>query len=325
MKYILTIAASLALVSSSFGQIVHNIWETPITQGIAAEVEGRMITFEQVRSEMATLIPHIQQESRTKEEFEKKMGDLYVETVQSMVDRYLIVKDFEEKKYNFPNSVIDNEYDRMMVEDFNNDRVLFHKHLDAIGMNQREFRQDLRERYIMMGMRSSQKKSESEISPERIEKYYNENKSEFFREESIHLRLIMLRPIGDETSDLMRQQVENIKNELNTGKSFEEVARKYSQDSRKSRGGDWGWVTRGDLNSDLAETAFSLKSGHYSDPITIGKQIFVLYVEDHRPEGIQPLVDVRDVIENHLATEKSRLVQQAWIERLRQKAFIKYY
>jgi peptidyl-prolyl cis-trans isomerase SurA len=325
MKLLLSIVASLTLIASAKGQIVHNIWEYPITQGIAAQVEDRIITFEEVRSEMAALIPRVQQESKSKEEFEKKMGNLYVETIQSMVDRYLIVKEFKEKKYNFPDSIVQNEYDRMLIEDFNNDRTLFHKHLDSIGMNQREFRQDLRERFLVMAMRQNQKKSLSEISPVRIEQYYGENKNEFFQEESIHLRLIMLRPIADESPDLMRQQIETIQKELTSGKSFEEVAKNYSQDTRRSRGGDWGWVTRKDLNATLADPAFALKTGHYSDPVTIGKQTFILYVEERRSEGIQPLIDVRASIEDKLASEQSRLVQQTWVERLRQKAYIKYY
>jgi len=326
MKYTAPLfALLLASVTPAFGQTVHQIWTYPVTQGIAAQVEGRIITFEEVRSDMAPLLPRIEQESRSREEFDKKMGELYIETVQSIIDRYLIVQEFGEKKYEFPNSIIENEYNRILIEDFNNDRLSFHKHLEAIGKNVREFRRELRERFIVTAMRSNQRKSLSEISPQRIEKYYNENQKQFFQEESIHLRLIMLKPIGDESKDLMRQQVDTILAELAAGKEFQDVARTYSQDSRRSRGGDWGWITRKDLNESLADMAFSITAGRHSDPIVIGNQTYILFVEERRAEGVQPLSEVREQIEDVIGGQQSRVAQQTWIERLRQKAFIRYY
>jgi peptidyl-prolyl cis-trans isomerase SurA len=326
MKYTAPLFALIfASVTPAFGQTVHPIWTYPVTQGIAAQVEDRIVTFEELRSEMAPLMPRIEQESRSREEFDKKMGELYVETVQSIVDRYLIVKEFGEKKYEFPGAVIENEYNRILIEDFNNDRLAFHKHLAAVGKNVREYRQELRERFIVSAMRSNQKKSLSEISPERILKYYGDNQKQFFQQESIHLRLIMLKPIGDESKDLMRQQVDTILADLAAGKPFDVEARAYSQDSRRSRGGDWGWITRKDLNESLAELAFSIPVGKHSDPVLIGNQTYILYVEERRSEGVQPLSEVRNQIEDVLSGQQSRIAQQTWINRLREKAYIKYY
>jgi peptidyl-prolyl cis-trans isomerase SurA len=326
MKYTAPLfALVLALAAPVYGQTVHNVWTYPVTQGIAAQVEDRIITFEEVRGEMSPLIPRIEQESRSKEEFNKKMNELYVETVQSIIDRYLIVQEFKEKKYNFPGSVVETEYNRILIEDFNNDRLSFHKHLEAIGRNLREFRTDLRERFIVQAMRGQQRKSISEISPSRIEQFYNDNQKQFYQEESIHLRLIMLKPIGDESRDLMRQQVDTILADLAAGKSFADEARAYSQDSRRSRGGDWGWITRKDLNASLADLAFSIQAGKHSDPLIIGNQTYIMYVEERRAQGIQPLSEVRDEIESDIAAQQSRAVQQRWIQRLRQKAYIRYY
>ncbi len=325
MKYFAPFTLLLLCASNISAQTVHRVWEYPIIQGVAAQVENRIITFEEVRREMSSLVPRIEQESRTQEDFDQKMANLYLETIQSLIDRHLIVKEFGEKKYNFPPSVIENEYDRILIEDFNNDRAAFHLHLQSIGKNVREFRSELRERVIVSAMRGNMRKSISEISPERISRYYEDNKIQFFQEESLHLRLIMLKPIGDESPDLMRQQAERILAEVSAGKSFEDAARAYSQDTRRSRGGDWGWVTRKDLNERLAEAAFSLAQGAYSEPLFVGRQVYIMYVEERRPEGIQPLADVREQIEDILAGQLSRREQQAWIERLRQKAFIRYY
>ena len=315
----------LLLSCAVHGQTVHNIWDPPFKQGIAAQVEDRIITFEELRREMAPLVPRIRQESRSTEEFQQRMGQLYREILQNMIDREIIIKEFKKKEYNIPQTFVENEFDRILIEDFNNDRAAFLDHLKAQGMNVREFRRDLQERIIVSVMRSQMRKSMSEISPERIEAFYNENKIAFYEDEAVHLRLILLRRIADESDDLLRQQADRVIRELDQGTPFEDVAREYSQDSRKNRGGDWDWVRRNDLREELGDVAFTLKKGTYSQPIELDGQYFILYVEDRRDEGIQPLQEVRDRIEDILASQLTRQTQRAWIERLRKDAFIKYF
>lgn len=325
MKLLLLAISALACTTPTLAQTVHRIWEAPLVQGVAAQVEDRIITFEQLRREMAPLVPRIQQEARTEEEFETKLGELYLDVLQSEIDKVIIVNYFEEKKFQMPQSVIENEYDRILIEDFSNDRGQFLEYLNSQGKNTREFRRDLRERIIVSAMRSHMNKSVAEISPERIEHYYEDNKESFYEDESIKLRLIMLKPIGDESPDLMRQQAEKIVGEIASGMSFEDAAKKYSQDTRRSRGGDWGWVARKDLNANLADTAFSLQPGETSAPLYLGKQVFILHVDEARPAGIQTLENVREQIEDILAGQLTRQHQREWIERLRNNAYIRYY
>ncbi len=306
-------------------QQAHNIWDPPFKQGIAAEVENTIITFEELRREMSPLIPRIRESSRSREEFDQRMRELYFEVLQNLIDRVLIVKEFQKKEFNIPQAYVENEFDRILIEDFEDDRARFLEYLQSQGKNVREFRRDLRERIVVSVMRSEKRKSQSQISPERIEQFYNENKVNFYEEEAVKLRIIMLRPLADENDDQMRQTIDRIYEELEEGKPFSAVAKKYSQDSRRERGGDWGWIQRPDLKEELSTVAFSLEAEEYSVPVRIGEQTFILYVEERREEGIQPLNEVRDRIEEILAGQLARQAQQRWIERLRREAYIKYY
>ena len=301
-------------------QTVHNVWDPPYRQGIAAEVENKIITFEEIRREMSPLIPRIRESARSRAEFTQRMQELYLEVLQNFIDRVLIVEEFRDKEYNLPQSYVENEFDRILIEDFENDRSRFLEYLESLGKNVREFRMDLRERIVVSVMRSEKRKSQSQISPERIEQFYNENKINFYEEEAVKLRIIMLRPLADENPDQMRQTIDRIYEDLNKGTTFEEVASKYSQDSRRDRGGDWGWIQRPDLKEELSSIAFTLEVDTFSEAVTLGEQIFILYIEDKRDEGIQPINEVRDRIEEILASQLERQSQQQWIERLRREA-----
>jgi len=325
LNLLVTLLITVLPVLQSTAQTVHNVWDPPYRQGIAAEVENKIITFEEIRREMAPLIPRIRESSRARAEFTQRMQELYLEVLQNFIDRVLIVEEFKEKEYNLPQTFVENEFDRILIEDFENDRSRFLEYLESLGKNVREFRADLRERIIVSVMRSEKRKSQSQISPERIEQFYNENKINFYEEEAVKLRIIMLRPLADENPDQMRQTIDRIYGELQNGTPFAEVASKYSQDSRRERGGDWGWIQRPDLKDELSAVAFTLKVGSYSEAISLGEQIFILYVEEKRDEGIQPINEVRDRIEEILASQLERQAQQQWLERLRREAYIRYY
>ena len=318
--------STVAFFTPLGAQIVHNIWEPPLIHGIAAVVEDRIITYEEIRRQMSPLIGRIQQDSRSAAEFQRNMEELYLEVLQSLVDNILVIKDFQsEEERVIPRSYVENEYDRILIEDFGNDRRKFLENLRSEGKNPREFRKELEEQIIVSVMNQQMRKSQSEISPEKIEDFYNQNKIHFYQEESVHLRLIMLKPFADESSDLLRQTADKVMAELDSEVSFAKVAENYSQDSRRKKGGDWGWINRPDLRDELSEVAFSLSTKTYSKPIPLGQQFYILYVEDRRDEGIQPLDEVRDRIENILAGKLAHQAQKRWKERLRKNAFVKYY
>lgn len=323
-RFLLTLACA-CIATGAIAQKAYNIWDPPYRQGLAAEVENTVITFEELRREMAPLIPRIREASRSRAEFTKRMEELYFEVLQNLIDRVLIVEEFREKEYNLPQTFIENEFDRILIEDFENDRARFLEYLESLGKNVREFRRDLRERIIVSVMRSEKRKSQSQISPERIEQFYNENKINFYVEEAVKMRIVMLRPLADEGPDQMQQTVDLVYEKLQEGVEFAEVARQFSQDSRRERGGDWGWIQRSDLKDELSAVAFSLEVGEYSEAVQLEDQIFILYAEDKRDEGIQPINEVRDRIEEILASQLARQAQEQWIERLRREAYIRYY
>ena len=306
-------------------QIVHNIWDPPFLQGIACEVEDQIITFEDLRREMAPLIPRIRESTRTRKDFNDKMENLYREVLQNLVDRVLIVAEFNKKEFNIPQSYVENEFDRMLKEDFDGDRAKMHEYLSSQGKNIREFRRDLRERIIVSVMRGEKRRSLSQVSPERIARFYDEHKLEFYEDESVKLRIIMLKPMADENTDLMRQHIDKVMAELDSGRPFAQVATEFSQDSRKDRGGDWGWIKRPDLKDELSAVAFNLKKGEHSQPIYVDRQIFILYAEDFQDEGIQPLSEVRGRIEEILGNQLIKQTQRQWLERLRKNGYVRYY
>ncbi len=301
----------------------------PTENGIAAIVESTIITYEELRKDLAPLVPQLQRKAKNNQEFQTMMSELQQDVLMNLIDRVLIMKEFQEKfvekGYRMPRSFVENRFDDVLVNEFNNDREKFLDYLKSQGLNMREYRIKLQEEIIVQIMLSQQRRSRSIVSPAKIEKFYNEQRNRFYEEERVHLKLIRLAPYASENLDLLMQTANKIIEELEAGAAFEDLAKKYSQDTRKDRGGDWGWINRSDIRDELSEIAFSLDKGEHSAPTQVRNDLFILKIEDKKQEGVQPLADVRDQIEGILVGQMAREEQDKWLQKLRKKAFIKFY
>jgi peptidyl-prolyl cis-trans isomerase SurA len=288
--------------------------------GIAAVVEDRIITVGDIRRTIEPLIQQIRAQSRTAAEFRKNLEKVEDQAIQDEIDKVLIVKDFysdEKRKGGIPQHYVENQMEEELITQFDSDRSKFLAYLRSIGKTHREYRQMIEEDIIVNYMRSMKRKTVTVVSPARIENYYTEHRDNFFQDDGIHMRLILLKQIADEDPTLLNQTAETIMQKLRDGADFAEIAKEYSQDSRKKNGGDWGWIARSDLREELANAAFVLEKGQFSEPVKLENEIFILFVEDKRMAGIKPLEDVRDQIERILLSQMARESTERWLERLR--------
>ncbi len=300
-------------------------WDMRYSNGIAAQVEDKIITLEELRLEVAPLIPQIRANSRTRQEFDQNVTAVTREILRNLVDRVLIISAFNEKGYHIPKTYLDNEYNDYIINEFNGDRSRFLEYLQAQGKSDLQFRQELRERVIVGFMRNQTARTSTEISPRRVREYYEENRSQFYEEEGVKLRLIMLSPNAFDNRDLMLQQAESLRVRVAQGADFGELAREYSQDESRRRGGEWGWISRGDLLPALADNAFALDIGEVSEPIAVEEYLYLLKVEDKRTEGVKDLARVRGEIEQAISAQLARQAQERWLERLRKDAYIRFF
>jgi peptidyl-prolyl cis-trans isomerase SurA len=321
------VALGISLTSNLIAQEDMTPWEDPLANGIAASVEGRIITFSEIRREMSPIIPQVIRESRTRAELTKNLNDLAKEILQNLIDRILIVNDYNnQEKFKIPQSYVENEFDDTLIRDFDNDRSRFLEYLRSQNMTIREFRKELQENIIVSVMRSQMRKSMSKISPEKIEQYYVENKIQFFQEEKVHLRQIVLRATGKNQLEETIERAKSIITELENGARFVDLATQYSEDTMAEKGGDWGWIERSDIRKELGDVAFNMEVEAFSkEPIVMGNHVFILYVEEKKEEGIQPLEDVREIIEDRIMSAISREAQRKWVNRLREDAYIRSF
>jgi peptidyl-prolyl cis-trans isomerase SurA len=328
LKALSPIWSALALIANAYGQSAppQDNLNLRYANGIAAIAEDKVITVDDIRREIGPLIPEIQRQSRSEKEFNEKVEALQEDVIQNLIDRVLIVKDFyKDEKRRVPDSYIDNQIAETIINQFDGDRSKYLAYLRSRGISQKDYRKEQEEDMIYGYMRQQQSKSTSTVSPVKIEEYYRENKERFFQEDAVHLRLIQIARGAGDTDESLQVKATDVITQLDAGAEFGDLARKYSQDSRKGKGGDWGWQRRSDLRKEFSDVIFALEKGQHSAPLIMPEGAFILYAEDRKHAGAQSLDEVRGDIERALIQQGSRQAMERWLEKLRRNAYVKHF
>jgi parvulin-like peptidyl-prolyl isomerase len=287
------------------------------TNEIAAIVNGHIITMERVRMDVAPILERLQMESNSEEDFRKRLLAAELEVVNNVINRKLIVDAFFERGGKFSNSYEEKEYENYLKSISAGDRLKFSKFLKEYGKSVREFKKDVKERAIVQFMFHELRASQIEVSPAKIKEYYDAHMSEFFREDEVELKQIVIY-----NSDNTEEKLQLIYEELSNGHDFREVAKKYSESMDSY---DMGYVIHSDLIEEVSQAIENVEIGNYSGKVVFGNATHVFFVSAGKPAKQLTLKEASQGIENKLFRQYQEEAHNRWIQKLRDKAYIKIY
>ncbi len=142
---------------------------------------------------------------------------------------------------------------------------------------------------------------------------YEEVVKQFPQEKEVHLRHIL---VDDKNVAL------SIIKALKNGTDFKKLAQAKSKDETAKEGGDLGWFRKSELPAELAEAAFTLTPGSYSqEPIKTDFGWHVIMLEEVRDAKPPKFDEVKDELKS-LMTQEAIL---ALVKDLRSKAKVELF
>jgi len=330
-KIINTLTFKTFLFLAGFLEIHYQAYASDLIElnRVVAKVNGRIVTWGEIEKSM-TLLNFTDQEKK----------DRANEFVDGKIDRLLSITAFREKGMNIPDSYIEQEYNKRLIKDFNNDRKLFRDTLRSKGLSQLEYRKEIEEEIIYGHMLSTRRRLKEEISPEKVESYYETNSDKFKTLGKVQLGEIAFSQIAGEPETVLLQQGHKVLNEIKAGQTFEDAALKNGQSPFREKLGNWGvLVSENEIRSDkIRKVAFSLKEGEVSKPFivnilerkpdgTIGNSgkiaVYLLKALKVTKAGRKPLDEVRNQIERTLASDIEAQSHRQWLSRLKRDAYVR--
>src|SRR2546430_4313397 len=122
--------------------------EPQVVDGIAAIVNGEVITYSQVRS-LSAPREKLLRSQLTGKDLENKLLELRQLALRDLVDRRLVIQAFKKESYQIPDHFVDQRMQEIIRESFGGDRNTFVKTLEAQNYTLGEFKQKEMERMIV--------------------------------------------------------------------------------------------------------------------------------------------------------------------------------
>jgi peptidyl-prolyl cis-trans isomerase C len=162
-----------------------------------------------------------------------------------------------------------------------------------------------RSRLLMDSLLATEGKSAT--TDDSMKKVYEEASKQITGEQEVHARHILV-----ESED----EAKAVKEELNKGADFAELAKKKSKDPGASDGGDLGFFTKDQMVPEFSAVAFALDPGKVSDPVKSQFGWHVIKVEEKRSRQAPAFDQVKGQIETYV----TRKAQADYVAKLREAA-----
>jgi peptidyl-prolyl cis-trans isomerase D len=146
-------------------------------------------------------------------------------------------------------------------------------------------------------------------SEDELKQYYEEHKNEFGVGEERRARhiLILEDKAKDPSGEQARKRAQELYDKIAQGESFEELAKKNSEDpGSASQGGDLGFFGRGTMDKAFEDAAFALAKGGVSQPVKSSFGYHIIKLEEIRPGSQKAFADVRNEIDRLVREQKAQ-------------------
>jgi peptidyl-prolyl cis-trans isomerase SurA len=139
-----------------------------------------------------------------------------------------------------------------------------------------------------------------------------------------HVRHILIKfsEINPETE--IKKRLMSLKERVENGTKFEDLARQYSEDPSASNGGDLGWVSSGDTVPEFEKTVSSLKISEISEPIKTPFGFHLIQVLERRSQDMSKDA-ARIKARQEIKMRKSDEAYEGWLQELRDKSFVEIH
>ncbi len=246
------------------------------------------------------------------------------DALSAIIEEKLQVQEGRKLNFTIDGSAIDTALEDIKKKNGLSDEQL-QEMLKREGRSLKSYRRHIRDQLMVSKVTRFEIGRRAKISEESIAKYYTENPKEFWQEGKIrtrHILFIAERGSPEEFRKEKLQEAEKILLELQRGDDFAKLAMEHSEDISASNGGDVGFVGKGKMVPEFEEAVFNLKPGQISGVVETEYGYHIIKVEEVLPGKTLTLEDVKNRIHQILIMQKQKQVYDAWMNELKDSAFI---
>ncbi len=195
---------------------------------------------------------------------------------------------------------------------------------EGTGMSFEDFKLEMKNDMLRQRVIRQEVGDKVNVKHEEIEKYYNEHKTEFVREERIFLREIL---VSTENKDAAgkaaaEKKAKDLVARARKGERFPEMARDNSDAITNKTYGQLDPFKKGVLAKVVEDQVWNQPKGYVTDPISTPSGYLILRVDEHQKAGQPELAEVENEIMEKLYAPRMEPKVREYLTELRTHAFL---
>ncbi len=258
----------------------------------------------------------------TKKQTPKKPEELHP-ILDNLIERALIEQEAREQAIIISDEKVMSHINNIMKSQKIPSVDVFKKMIEEKeGISFEEYKEEIRQS-LLTEMLVSLAIGVSPPSREEAYQWYKENKNKLGNE--VHIKQIVIRPKNSSFAEEKRanELINQIRDRILKGESFEKLASQYSEDPSAKNGGDMGWVALAEMDPYIANTVYRMKKpGEISTVIKAQTGYAIVKLINSRPTSFET---VQDRILNMLYQRNMGEQFKKWIVTRRAQSDIKIY
>jgi parvulin-like peptidyl-prolyl isomerase len=321
----LVAACSVAAAVSFTSALAADKPITLVVEEIVAKVNGQIVTRGELDKQRVAFEAEYRQQGLTGKALEDATNHRMADGLRDQIDQLLLVQKGKELGINVE-ADITRRMAQIQSEQKISDPDKFHAFVEQqTGETFEDFRKQMTDQMLTQRVIQEEVYRNITIPKADIDKYYNEHKTEFVRQEMVALREILI-STGNGTSEAVaaaEKKAKGLVDKVRKGDGkFTDLARQYSDAPTATADGELGAFKKGELAKEIDEIVFKHDKGYVTDPIRRPAGFEIYRVDEHYAAGQASEDEVEGEINAKLIEPQAGPKVRVYLTGLRQNAFL---
>ncbi len=298
--------------------------EKKVLEDRAAVVNGVVITQEDFKREMSGVLQRLLARGRSISD--SQFQELRKNVLENLINLELFYQEAKKSGVKVDDAAVEDHLSSLKKRFQSEEK--FKKALEEMNLSEAELRAQTGKTLVVKKFIDEQVVQDIPVSDKELKTYYDSHPESFKRPEQVkasHI-LIKVEPEAKEAEkDAARKKIKEVQQRLKSGEDFATLAKELSEGPSKARGGDLGYIRRGQMVGPFEKAAFALKPGEVSEVVETKFGYHLIKCFEKRPETVIAYDDVKERLRQFLRDQKARDKVGAYVEELKKKAKVERF
>lgn len=290
---------------------------------IVLRVNDEILTLHDYQKQKSIAVTQILASQLPAAEQQERIAQVGKQVVQELFRELLLESRAKQLRIVVTDEQVEQALQELMKRQGIEDDATLRQALASSGMTLDQLKDNLRREITYSQVVGREVTSKIDVAEEELRAYYRANTEQFIVPEERWLKEVIVLEASGASDEELEATAEEIRAKLLEGGEFADIIEPYRAAELTTGVIDLDWLQKDELDPDLAEVAWKLEPGAYSEPVRSRGGLHILHLAGLREEEQKPFKEVQDQI---LAIERSRRFNkqmQTFLADLERNAYVK--